>query len=255
MPSDQSLKSRIGAGDRLLGTVINFPSPQIVEVAGSLGFDYVVLDTEHGPFGVSECEDMIRAADATGIPAVIRVLRNSPELILKCLDIGAAGVQIPHISTPEDAEAAASATYYHPRGRRSLAAPRAANYGVDLSLDQYVISANESVVLITQIEDVGAMRFLDAILSNPGIDLTFVGKVDLSQSVGLPGRIDAPAVLEAIEQIVATARRLGRPLATSVPSAAAAKAAFNSGFQVVTVVAMNLFAQAGRSYLKEVRDR
>jgi 4-hydroxy-2-oxoheptanedioate aldolase len=248
-----TLKSRIARGDRILGTVINLPSPQLVEMAGYLGFDYVVIDAEHGPLTISHCEEMVRSSDAAGIPAVVRVARNAPDAILRSLDIGASGVQVPHIRSEADARDAVQAAYYFPHGSRSLATPRAAGYGVTLNPAEYAAMANQSIVVIAQIEETEAVKHLPSILAVPNIDLIFVGRVDLSQSLGLPGRTDAPETYRTVSEIEAHAHAAGRPLAMSVPDRDAAIAAFAAGYQVVTIVATTLLARAAKSYLAAVR--
>lgn len=253
MTISTSLRARIAAGDKLLGTVVGVASPPLIEIVGTLGFDYVVLDREHGSFTGSQCEEMIRAADSVGLPAIVRVPRNTRDVILRALDLGAAGVQVPHVCSAADVDAAVRSALYHPDGDRSLATPRAAGYGVTLSIGDYAALTNSAVVLIGQVEEQAALDHVDEILTRPRLDMVFVGRVDLSQSLGLPGQVDSPEVAAAVDRILASAAAARRPIATSVRTAEAARLALTTGYQAVTVVVTTLLIESGRSYLAAAR--
>lgn len=253
MTINGSLRARIAAGDKLLGTVIGISSPPLVEIVGTLGFDYVVLDREHGSFTNSQCEEMIRAADSVGLPAVVRVPRNARDVILRALDLGAAGVQVPHVSSAADVDAALRAALYHPDGDRSLAMPRAAGYGASLSISEYAAVSNAAVVLIGQVEEQASLGHLEEIVGQPRLDMVFIGRVDLSQSLAVPGQVESPVVTAAVDRIVASAAAARRPIATSVRTAEAAQRALEAGYQAVTVVVTTLLIESARSYLAAAR--
>ena len=106
---ENTLKQKLNAGNAVFGVMITFPSPQVVEMLGSLGFDWVLIDNEHGSITIENSEDLIRASELTGIAPIVRPVSNKPEIIAPFLDRGAWGVQIPHVNTAEEARAAVDA--------------------------------------------------------------------------------------------------------------------------------------------------
>ena len=163
--------------------------PGIVEIIGYAGFDIVVIDTEHAPgspYG-PDLETLIRAADASNVPAWVRVTENQPGMILKALDAGASGVVVPHVRTREEAMRAVAACRYPPLGTRS-AAPvvRSAHHGL-LSWDTYLERENDEKLVLVMIEDQEAVDHLEDVLSADGIDGVFIGTWDLAVDLGVAG--------------------------------------------------------------------
>lgn len=196
-----SLAARIDGGDTIYGVITKMPAPTIVEQIGHAGFDLVVLDTEHGGDDHAELEHHLRAADSAGVPALVRVGTNDPLLVLRALDAGAAGVIVPHVSSPEDARTAVRSAHYAPRGARGLAvSTRAAKYGTVELRDHLARAATETVV-VAQIEDVGGATASAAIAATFGLNGVWIGPSDLSLSLGLPGQLDHPDVVATIDRI------------------------------------------------------
>jgi 4-hydroxy-2-oxoheptanedioate aldolase len=213
------LKTKMYAGAPAIGCSIMFPSPQIVEMLGHAGFDWVLLDCEHGSLSPADVEVMAMAADAVGITAIARPRTNSNSDIQSAMDRGVMGVQVPHINTAEDARRAVSAVKFGPGAGRGLAAgTRPDNWGLGTKMADFTAAANEQSLVCVQIEHEAALPNLDEILTVEGIDVFFIGPSDLSQSMGFPGRPDAPAVAGAIDEIqrkIATAHKiLGMPATT-----------------------------------------
>jgi 4-hydroxy-2-oxoheptanedioate aldolase len=176
-----------------------------VELAASTGFDAVIIDTEHGPFGGIELEQHVRAADAAGISTLVRVSSLDPAPILQALDAGVTGVVVPHVLDAAQSRAAVQAAHYPPRGRRGLAlSTRAGRYGA-ASLDEHLCAAEHTLVLV-QIEDAEAVAHAREILEVDGVDGVLVGATDLSISLGHPGAPAHPDVSAAIDQICRAAR-------------------------------------------------
>lgn len=192
------------------------PSPQVVEMLGRLGFDWVLIDCEHGTISLETVELMVMAAEATGITPIARPAKNSFEAILQLMDRGVMGVQVPHVNTAEDARRAVIATKYHPAGSRGLAfGTRAADYGFGGSTAGYIQAANRETLVCVQLEDEAAIRNADEIIAVDGVDVFFIGPSDLSQSMGYPGNPRAPSVRIAIDEtfarIVAAGKVPGAP--------------------------------------------
>lgn len=211
-----SMKAKFAAGAPAFGLSVMIPSPQIVESAAGMGFDWVLIDCEHGTIGLETMELMIMAAEAAGVTPIVRPRTNGAADILQAMDRGALGVQIPHINTVEEARAAVAAVKFHPQGQRGLAAgTRASGYGLRGSMGGFVAEANRQTLVCVQIEDEAALANVDEILKVEGVDVFFIGPSDLSQSMGYPGDPKAPRVAKAIEktlaQIVAAGKTPGMP--------------------------------------------
>ena len=203
---DTRLPALLRGNRPLLGTFIGLPAPALVEMCGHAGLDFVIIDNEHGPAGVESTESMIRAARAAGVIPVVRTLEPD---ILRMLDIGASGVQVPQVNTPEQAARIVAAAKYPPTGARGAAfSTRAAGYGF-FGGDGHVRNSNEGTAVIVMTETRTAIANLDAILAVPGIDAVFFGPNDLSFSFGHPGEMQHPEVVGAIEHGIARALAAG----------------------------------------------
>ncbi len=198
------MKEKLRSGQPAFGCSVMFPSPQIVEMIGKLGFDWVLMDCEHGSISPESVELMAMAAELSGITPIARPWTNSPEAILRVMDRGAMGVQVPHVNTAADARRAVAAVKYHPIGQRGLAAgTRPANYGFGLPTTDYIQVANRETLVCVQLEEKEALHNLDEILQVEHVDVFFVGPSDLSQSMGYPGRSDVSEVQAAMDKAFA----------------------------------------------------
>jgi 4-hydroxy-2-oxoheptanedioate aldolase len=205
---DNTLKRKLAEGRTVVGTFCIIPSPTVVEALGVAGLDFVILDTEHGPLTVERCEDLVRAADCRSVTPIIRVSDNQPHLILRALDIGAGGVQVPQIGSKEDAQRTVRAAKYAPSGARGVSIfTRAGDY---VGSAQHTAACNAEQLVIVHIEGADAVRNLDGILEVDGVDVIFLGPYDLSQSFGITGQVDHPTVRDALEACAAKARAAGR---------------------------------------------
>jgi 4-hydroxy-2-oxoheptanedioate aldolase len=185
----------------VVGTFSKSQDPAFIEIIGQAGFDFVVLDLEHGPNTVLSLPNLIRAAEVTGLFPIVRVKEDTPSLISEVLDSGAAGIQVPQVSGRSEAEEVVRAARFTPLGMRGVCRfVRAADYS---SLDRYEYFARaNSTVIVMQLEGVGAVENIKEILSVPGLDIAFIGPYDLSQSLGVTGRVDDPRVTQAMKAVV-----------------------------------------------------
>jgi len=194
-------------GERaLLGMFVGPPAPALVEMCGHAGCDFVIIDNEHGPSGIETTEHLLRAARAAGVIPVVRTLEAD---ILRVLDIGASGIQVPQVNTAEQAARIVAAAKYPPAGTRGAAfSTRAAGFGF-FGGEGHVRDSNEGTAVIIMAETRTAIANIDAILAVPGIDAVFFGPNDLSFSLGYPGQIQHPEVVGAIEHGIARALAAG----------------------------------------------
>jgi len=196
-----NLKEVLKGGKNVFGPFMKFTDPAAVEIMGFAGFDFVIIDAEHGPTSIQNAQNMIRAAETANITPIIRVANNDEALILRALDIGAQGVEIPQINSKSQAIKAVRSVKYAPQGERGVCRyVRAANYS---SMDKfkYFKSANNETMIIAHIEGVEGINNLDEILSVPGIDVIFIGPYDLSQSLGIPGQVNNSLVVEKMKEV------------------------------------------------------
>ncbi len=200
---------RLAPSKLSLGVFCELPTPASIEIIAAAGWDFVIIDCEHAPITAQMLPDFIRASDAAGIPAIVRVPENNAAAIQQALDAGAAGVQIPQISSVASARAAVSAARFHPGGQRGFNPfVRAARYSAE-PIAEFLQRSNEGVTVVLQIESAEGVRAVDAILEVPGIDVLFIGPYDLSQSLGIPGQTSDPRVFDAGQAIVTKAAARG----------------------------------------------
>jgi 2-keto-3-deoxy-L-rhamnonate aldolase RhmA len=186
----------LASGNVVRGVFVGIPSPALVEMCGHAGFDFVVIDNEHGPASLETTEHMIRAAKAANVAPIVRCLEPD---ILRVLDLGASGIQIPSVNTAEQARRIVSAARYAPVGNRGAAfSVRAAGFGF-FGGAAHAQASNAGIAVVVMIETPEAIRNLDAILAVPGIDAAFIGPNDLSFSMGHPANWNHPEVQAAIE--------------------------------------------------------
>ena len=246
-------KEKILNGGTAYGVFCTFYSPTIVELVGHLGFDFVLIDAEHGPAGVESCEQMVRAAETVGIAPYIRVAMNIRQNILRYLDIGALGVLLPMVNTQAEAEAVVEAVKYRPQGRRGLAAVRAADYGLTMPLKEYTLKANEETLVSIQIETLEAVNNLDEILSVEGIDVFFIGPTDLSTSMGYTGQVNHPEVQAMIDKLVQRIRAASKAAGTIAYNHEALIKAKERGFQYIVHSVGPMLAKSAKEYLDLAR--
>src|SRR5262245_41408678 len=222
------MKEKIASGQPALGCSLMFASPQVVEMLGYAGFDWVLIDCEHGSASLADVELMAMAADAAGITPIARPRTNAASDIQGVMDRGVMGVQVPHINSAEDARRAVAAAKFAPGAARGLAAgTRPDSWGLGARMADFAAAANAQSLVCAQLEHADALRNIDEILAVDGIDVFFIGPSDLSQSMGFPGDPKAPPVARAIEEalarIVAAGRTPGMPATADTVGEAVAR--------------------------------
>ncbi|MET8352582.1 aldolase/citrate lyase family protein [Micromonospora sp. NPDC005206] len=230
----RNLRRALVDGDRqILGTFVIVPRVEVVEAAAAGGFDLVVLDCEHGPFGVEALPPLIAAAHGAGIAAVVRVARNDEPNIGAALDAGADGVLVPHVSSRQEAEDVVRASRFQPHGERSVHLwVRASGYGLE---ESYVTTADDRTAVIAMIEGIEARERLPEILPTAGIDAFFVGPMDLAASLGLAHTPYAPEVIEAARDIVQRSAEAGKATAIFAPTPEHAALWLSAGVKLVVL--------------------
>ena len=218
-------------GKAAIGGWCSIPSSYTAEIMAHQGFDWLCIDTQHGPIDFSTAFPMLQAISTTPTMPFVRVPWNEPSIIMKYLDAGAYGVIIPMIETREDAEAAVRAFRYAPAGLRSSGPNRVVLYGGA----DYLDNANDEVVCVLMIETPKALENLDAIASVPGVDALYIGPSDLSQALGLGPRynIDNPAHVAAVTRVRETCERHGVVPGVHTAGSAATARYLDEGFKMI----------------------
>ncbi|MCZ7566489.1 MAG: aldolase/citrate lyase family protein [Burkholderiales bacterium] len=241
--------TRLRRGETLLGTVVTLPALEVPELLSAAGFDWLFVDCEHAPLDFLAAQSLLQAAR---VPCVVRVPDGHEATLKKALDIGAAGVVVPMVTSAQQARAVVSFCKYPPQGTRGVGIVRAQGYGA--AFQAYVARANETTTVIVQVEHISAIENIDAIVAVPGVDAVFVGPYDLSGSMDRMGEVEHIDVLAAIEGVRLACERARMPLGIYVGSAAAAKQYLQKGFTLVAVgIDALLLAQAGRQIVQSLR--
>jgi 2-keto-3-deoxy-L-rhamnonate aldolase RhmA len=229
MWSENKILKKIAAGQIPYGFEIMLDSPRIVEMVGWAGFDYIQLDQEHTPFGIETIENLIRAAEATGLTSLVRVAQNNPKDISRVLEAGAHGVIVPQVIDAADVQKALDAVYYEPKGRRGMCpVTRAARFD-DAVWNDYLAWMQKEVMFIPLIENASALESIDEICALSGVSVIGFGAGDLGQSLGVGARgLAEPIVQKAFERVREAARRhnvvlKGMPVIGDDPAASVRK--------------------------------
>ena len=206
------VKRRLAAGEPSIGTWLALPSPEAAEYVASLGFDWLVADTEHNAIDIRTLCQMFGAIAPAGVAPMVRIPWNAPENFKRVLDAGAWGIVVPMVNSKEEAERAVEATRFPPRGARSVGGGMTGlRFGT--TGGEYLRHADEEILLVLQIEHIQAVEHCDEILGVPGVDACFIGPNDMAASMGIglgvPLEGDHPRMVEAIAHVQRTARACG----------------------------------------------
>ncbi len=202
MKTNKSVRKRLKDNELVLGAFMKSTDPAMAEIMGYSGLDFIVVDNEHVAMNKESLTNIMRAAELSGTETIIRVMKNEQSNILQALDAGANGVQVPNIDTAEQAKELDMNSHYPPLGTRGLSPNvRAAKYG-DTPLKEYISSSLENTLVVAHIETKEGYENLDAILDVEGIDVIFIGPMDLSQSFGIVGDVKNPILVNCIDDIV-----------------------------------------------------
>jgi 4-hydroxy-2-oxoheptanedioate aldolase len=245
-------KAKLAGGGVVFGGIITGYAPDLVELFGAIGYDFVMIDCEHGPMSFDQVENMVRAAEVFGITPIARIPDHGEATILRFLDRGLQGIIVPHVNTRGQAESVAAAARYYPDGHRGAASGRAHDYNVQLSRVQSAQWINEQILVVPMVEEVEAVGNLDAILSVPGVDVIHVASNDLSQSMGNPGVAEVRRVMgEVVGRIRDGGKYAG--VGGNSPSDPAGVSEFiKLGARWVTIPALGLLRLGAEKFRREV---
>lgn len=255
MTEGTSLRSRIRAGDILVGAFANLGSPMTAELLGDAGYDWVILDLEHGLLTEATLLQSLHAVEATGSAPVVRVEEGTRLRIGRALDLGARAVMVPRVDSAEDAARIVSYVRYPPTGTRGVALPtRFGGFGRMSHAD--VARAHDEICLMIQVESLQALEAAPETAAIDGVDVLFVGPTDLSHALGIPGDIAHPRYRDAVERIGRAAADHGKQAGVLAWSLDDAQPYLDAGYRVIAVGSDGGFvAGAARSLVADFRAR
>ena len=233
LKSPMGIKARLRSGRPALCCLSNMGSPAATEIVGLSGYDAVMIDMEHGPGDIMATVAQLQALAGTPAASLVRVPENAPVHLKRVLDAGPHGVMVPAVSTGAEAERAVAACRYPPRGIRGVAhsIARASGYGTDL--DRYLAQGEEQLLVICQIETRDGVENAAAIAGTDGVDMVFLGPMDLSASAGHFNEPDHPDVVALMSRVEAAVTAAGKMLGGLATSGRPAAALFERGYHLV----------------------
>lgn len=237
------LKEKLRARETALGTFIVCNAPDLVEIAGLTGFDFVIIDNEHGPMRAESSQHLIRAAEARGITPIVRIPDRLESTILHTLDIGAHGIQVPQVNDAKAAMEIVEKSKYHPTGKRGLAFPRSADYGL-CDISAYTGNANEETLIITHCENKTCLENLEEICKIPEIDVIFLGPYDMSQSMGVTGQVTHELVENAARKVLEITKRYNKAAGIFAGNGEVARKRAEQGFKYIAIGMDTVFYSA-----------
>lgn len=225
----KEFKTRLAQSAPLYGVIVTMSLPSVGEMLAECGFDWLWIDMEHAPLSLREVK-AIAQATSRSCSSLVRIPINSEEWIKRVLDLGVDGIIVPHVNTVQEAQRVVDASYFPPKGHRSVGVTRASKYGMD---SNYKHEANEKRAVFVQIEHKDGVKNAEAIVSLPGIDGIIIGPSDLSGSYGKLGQIHDPEVVAAIERVLEICKQYKKPIGIFAKDADTAKQYLARGFQLV----------------------
>lgn len=239
------LRRRIARNETLFGVFVDAPTISHVETLAIAGFDFVILDQEHGHINAESLVHLVSACDHFGIASLVRIPTLASWLIGPALDCGSSGVQVPFVSSAAEAKAAVAAARFAPDGERGVHVfLRGGQYG-RLGAEGFFRACNENQAVVLQVEGTRGVENLEEIAAVPGYDSIFIGPYDLSQSLGVPGQTGHASVVDVIEQSVTLCKQHGKVVGTFVNTPEDAAIWAKRGVQMVSVSCdTNIFYRA-----------
>ncbi len=244
--TENGFRSQALSGETL-GCFLTWPVQGLPEVLALADFDFVVIDAEHGFFSIESIENMVRAADGAGLPSIVRVPSCPAAEVGRSLDAGSAGILFPRGESAAQIASGVETAKFPPLGKRGLAGVRANRYG-SVPLDRFVREANDSTIVIAQIETKGALSELEAIAALEGVDVLYVGPNDLTQALGIPGRYAEPAYQQALARIAAAARAKGKTAGIMLARADQIPPLREMGYRFFTMSDRTLILESARAW-------
>ncbi|HET6263116.1 MAG TPA: aldolase/citrate lyase family protein [Chloroflexia bacterium] len=253
---ENTLKQRLRNGEPVYGLLSPNYDSFIVEMLGHLGFDFYMLDCEHGPGGPQQAEQVIRACETVGITPLARIRSADPKLILQFLDLGLMGVMMPSVTDADDVKRLVEAVKYPPLGRRGIAPVRANDYLLgSMPQEEYLRFANEQTLVLPQIETMEAVKNLDSLVRVEGVDGFIVGPRELSLSMGFQDGPAHPEVRQMVDSLFGAVRGAGLIVGTTAATGEDARSLVERGATIILASIHGLLRTGAGAFFQGARGR
>lgn len=246
-------KAKLAAGEVVLGSFIRYNDPSLTEYVALQGWDFLVFDGEHSTLEPHQVENLVRATELRGVTPMVRVPTNQPHLILRYMDTGAHGLHVPWVNTIGEVDVAVRSVKYHPQGIRGLAGTRAGDWGVTEPLSRYTERSNRETLVVIHIETEEAVDAIGEYLAVDGADVIFLGPTDLSQSLGVPGQLDHPQVVAALERVAEVVVPSQKALGVFVGDLVSARRWIDRGARYIATDSDGFLRRGMQEYLQGAR--
>ena len=247
-------KRKLKAGEPAYGVLSTSDDPQLAELFGLAGFDFYMLDAEHGLMDAAQVVNAIRACERVNMTPMVRIGSKDPKIVLQYLDAGMMGVMMPGLETVEEIKMLVDAVRYPPVGKRGMGITRASHYvAVGEEAVQYIQFSNEQIMVIPQFEDTALLDRFEEMISQPGVDAVVIGPRDLSLNMGFPDGPNHPEVQEMIDRVIAVCKRAGVAAGITAGSRADSAKQVARGARMILAIAQWVIAAGSKEFLPEVR--
>jgi len=234
-----NLLEKVKKGEKTVGTFFGAGNASIAEAVASSGIDYIIIDTEHGPYEAEGVLEIMRGAELGGTTCLVRVKDCSRPAILKMMDIGARGLIVPQVHTVDEVRQVIDYAKFYPLGNRGVCFTRSSTYGSDeiaqQPLEGYFRDMNAATMIIPQCETAGCLEHIEEVCALEGVAGIFIGPFDLSCAMGIPGQFDKPEFQEALDRILKAVHDAGKFCIMFTTTTEGARGYFARGFDSVTV--------------------
>lgn len=244
----RNLKERIRSGDVVHGCWINLASTVSAEIVGNAGFDWLLIDLEHGAGDVAIMYQQLQALSGLASTPIVRIDQLSKPKVQRILDAGATGIMFPQIQSPLEADEAIRMMYYPPRGGRGMAKMvRATGFG--RHANEYITDVEKNLVGVIQIETLNALQNIEGIAATDGVDVLFVGPSDLSLALGIFGQLDHALYQQAINDVAKAAKKHGKAIGVLLQDVNEYDMYYQLGYRFLACGADSAFVRKGADEL------
>jgi 4-hydroxy-2-oxoheptanedioate aldolase len=245
-------KVKLKAGQPAYGVISTSDDPQLAELFGLAGFDYYMLDAEHGLMDAAQVVNVIRACERVNMTPLVRIGPKDPKLVLQYMDAGMMGVMMPGLESVDDVKMLIDAVKYAPVGKRGMGITRASAYAaVGDKAVEYINFTNEQTMVIPQFEDPGLIDRFEEMISLPEVDAVVIGPRDLSLNMGFPDGSNHPEVQEMIDRVIAVCKKMGVAAGITAGSRADSAKQVARGAMMILAAAQSVILSGSKEFLPE----
>jgi len=253
------LMTKFKNGEKVVGAFFKTGSDASIDILAALGFDFIVIDSEHHPYDLNDINLFIKAAESKGIVPIVRIVDISRNYILKPLDMGAMGLFIPYVNTADDVRQAVLHCKYPPIGDRGLGYCHKTSFALDPIVSQspasaYLEWANENTLLFPQCETLAAVENIEEIVQVPGVAGIFIGPADLSVSMGIPKQYDHPDFVKAITHVKEVCNKHGKIIYDIALNPATALSKFEEGYDGVLATDTGFLVAGAKAFINGIKE-